>query len=100
MNEHQYAVIMAGGIGSRFWPMSRQNYPKAIPRYFKYRPDPCPELPFKRLTDFILPENIYVVTSNEYMHIVKEQLPHDPQGKYSRRTFAQKYRALYCLYFF
>ena len=28
MNEHQYAVIMAGGIGSRFWPMSRQNYPK------------------------------------------------------------------------
>ena len=28
MNEHQYAVIMAGGIGSRFWPMSRQNFPK------------------------------------------------------------------------
>ena len=28
MNEHHYVVIMAGGIGSRFWPMSRQNFPK------------------------------------------------------------------------
>ena len=28
MNEHQYAVIMAGGIGSRFWPMSRHDFPK------------------------------------------------------------------------
>ena len=28
MNENCYAVIMAGGIGSRFWPMSRTNHPK------------------------------------------------------------------------
>ena len=28
MNEHHYVVIMAGGIGSRFWPMSRQDFPK------------------------------------------------------------------------
>ena len=28
MNRHHYVVIMAGGIGSRFWPMSRQNFPK------------------------------------------------------------------------
>ena len=28
MNRHHYVVIMAGGIGSRFWPMSRQDYPK------------------------------------------------------------------------
>jgi hypothetical protein len=28
MNKHNYVVIMAGGIGSRFWPMSRQDFPK------------------------------------------------------------------------
>ena len=28
MNNNNYAVIMAGGIGSRFWPMSRSSYPK------------------------------------------------------------------------
>jgi mannose-1-phosphate guanylyltransferase len=28
MNQHYYVVIMAGGIGSRFWPMSRTNFPK------------------------------------------------------------------------
>jgi len=28
MNRHHYVVIMAGGIGSRFWPMSRQDFPK------------------------------------------------------------------------
>ena len=28
MNKHHYVAIMAGGIGSRFWPMSRTNYPK------------------------------------------------------------------------
>ena len=28
MNKHHYVVIMAGGIGTRFWPMSRTNFPK------------------------------------------------------------------------
>ena len=83
MNEHQYAVIMAGGIGSRFWPMSRQNYPKQFLDILNTG-QTLVQSTFKRLTDFILPENIYVVTSNEYIHIVKEQLPASQKRKYSR----------------
>jgi mannose-1-phosphate guanylyltransferase len=74
MNEHQYAVIMAGGIGSRFWPMSRQNLPKQFLDILNTG-QTLVQATFQRLTDFIPPENIYVVTSIEYMHIVREQLP-------------------------
>lgn len=74
MNEHQYAVIMAGGIGSRFWPMSRHNFPKQFLDILNTG-QTLVQATFQRLTDFILPENIYVVTSNEYMQIVKDQLP-------------------------
>src|ERR1700676_2085871 len=74
MNEHQYAVIMAGGIGSRFWPMSRQDFPKQFLDILNTG-QTLEQSTFQRLTDFILPENIYVVTSFEYVHIVREQLP-------------------------
>src|SRR6195952_562639 len=74
MNEHQYAVIMAGGIGSRFWPMSRQNFPKQFLDILNTG-QTLVQATFQRLTDFILPENIYVVTSGEYMQIVRDQLP-------------------------
>jgi len=74
MNEHQYAVIMAGGIGSRFWPMSRHNFPKQFLDILNTG-QTLVQATFQRLTDFILPENIYVVTSNEYVQIVKDQLP-------------------------
>src|SRR5450755_1782554 len=74
MNEHQYAVIMAGGIGSRFWPMSRQDFPKQFLDILGTG-QTLVQSTFQRLTDFILPENIYVVTSFEYMHIVQTQLP-------------------------
>lgn len=74
MNEHHYAVIMAGGIGSRFWPMSRQNFPKQFLDILNTG-QTLIQATFERLNDFILPENIFVVTSNEYIGIVKEQLP-------------------------
>jgi mannose-1-phosphate guanylyltransferase len=74
MNEHQYAVIMAGGIGSRFWPMSRHNFPKQFLDILNTG-QTLVQATFQRLTDFIRPENIYVVTSNEYKQIVKDQLP-------------------------
>jgi mannose-1-phosphate guanylyltransferase len=75
MNEHTYAVIMAGGIGSRFWPMSRQDYPKQFLDILNTG-QTLVQSTFQRMKDFVHPENIYVVTSTEYMHIVEEQLPH------------------------
>jgi mannose-1-phosphate guanylyltransferase len=91
MSEHTYAVIMAGGIGSRFWPMSRQDYPKQFLDILNTG-HTLVQSTFHRLKDFVPPENIYVVTSNEYMHIVEEQLPQIPKenilGEPSRKNTA------------
>ncbi len=91
MNEHQYAVIMAGGIGSRFWPMSRQNLPKQFLDILNTG-QTLIQSTFQRLTDFIPPQNIFVVTSNEYIPIVEKQLPKMPKenilGEPSRKNTA------------
>ena len=74
MDKHQYAVIMAGGIGSRFWPMSRQNFPKQFLDILNTG-QTLIQSTFQRLCDFIPRENIFVVTSNEYIPLVEKQLP-------------------------
>ncbi|HTS43229.1 MAG TPA: mannose-1-phosphate guanylyltransferase [Puia sp.] len=91
MNEHHYVVIMAGGIGSRFWPMSRQDYPKQFLDILSTGRTLIQDT-FERFTNFIPKENIFVVTSQEYLHIVKKQLPDLPQenilGEPSRKNTA------------
>jgi mannose-1-phosphate guanylyltransferase len=91
MNKHNYVVIMAGGIGSRFWPMSRQNYPKQFLDILNTGKTLI-QWTFDRFASFIPKENIYVVTSNEYRHIVHKQLPQMPQenilGEPSRKNTA------------
>lgn len=74
MNKHHYVVIMAGGIGSRFWPMSRQDYPKQFLDILNTGKTLI-QWTFDRFSTFIPVENIYVVTSQEYSEIVQEQLP-------------------------
>jgi mannose-1-phosphate guanylyltransferase len=74
MNKHHYVVIMAGGIGSRFWPMSRQDYPKQFLDILNTGKTLI-QWTFDRFSTFIPVENIYVVTSQEYSGIVQEQLP-------------------------
>ena len=74
MNPNNYVVIMAGGIGSRFWPFSRTTFPKQFHDVMgtgktmiqqtadRYR-NVCPQ------------ENILVVTNKDYAELVKSQLP-------------------------
>jgi mannose-1-phosphate guanylyltransferase len=82
---------MAGGIGSRFWPMSRQNYPKQFLDILNTGKTLI-QWTFDRFASFIPKENIYVVTSNEYRDIVHKQLPEMPQenilGEPSRKNTA------------
>ena len=91
MNKHNYVVIMAGGIGSRFWPMSRTNYPKQFLDILNTGKTLI-QWTFDRFASFIPLENIYVVTSREYMPIVAEQLPDIPMenilGEPSRKNTA------------
>lgn len=77
MNKHHYVVIMAGGIGTRFWPMSRTNFPKQFLDILNIGKTLI-QTTFDRFASFIPVENIYVVTSEEYVNIVKSQLPKLP----------------------
>ena len=97
MNRHHYVVIMAGGIGSRFWPMSRQRLPQAIPGYIEYRKDPDPmDLRSLRL----------LYSRREYLrrdfpgilHHRQRSAAPPAQGEYPRRAFKKEYGSLHCLY--
>jgi len=74
MNKHHYVAIMAGGIGSRFWPMSRTNYPKQFLDILGTGKTLIQQT-FERYARAVPAENIYVVTSHEYVSLVKKQLP-------------------------
>ena len=74
MNTNQYVAIMAGGIGSRFWPMSRTSYPKQFLDILGTGRTLI-QSTFDRFARFIPAENIFVVTAEEYRVIVAEQLP-------------------------
>ena len=76
-NKHHYVAIMAGGIGSRFWPMSRTAYPKQFLDVLNTGKTLI-QWTYERYIQFIPPENIFIVTSEEYVEIVKKQLPQLP----------------------
>ncbi|MDR1981069.1 MAG: mannose-1-phosphate guanylyltransferase [Tannerellaceae bacterium] len=69
-----YCVIMGGGIGSRFWPFSRETYPKQFLDFFGTGRSLL-QLTFDRFAKIIPVENIYIVTNELYASLVKEQLP-------------------------
>lgn len=70
-------VIMAGGIGSRFWPMSRQNKPKQFLDILGVGQTLLQQT-YTRFNKLVAPENIYIVTHNDYLDLVKQQLPNLP----------------------
>ena len=74
MNKNHYVAIMAGGIGSRFWPMSRTDFPKQFLDILHIGRTLI-QSTYDRFAEFIPAENIYVVTSAQYKDIVAEQLP-------------------------
>ena len=76
-NKHHYVAIIAGGIGSRFWPMSRTAYPKQFLDVLNTGKT-LVQWTYDRYAKFIPEENIFIVTSEEYVDIVKEQLPKLP----------------------
>lgn len=74
MNKNNYVAIMAGGIGSRFWPASRTSRPKQ----FLDIMDTGKTLirsTFERFLKICPVENIYILTNLDYVDLVHEQLP-------------------------
>jgi len=74
MNKNYYAIIMAGGIGSRFWPISRTSYPKQFIDILGTGKTLIQNT-YERFLTVCPKENIFVVTNEIYTDIVKAQLP-------------------------
>lgn len=72
-NKNYYAIIMAGGIGSRFWPMSTEDYPKQFHDMLGVGKSLIQKT-FGRFESLIPSENIFISTNNRYKSLVKEQL--------------------------
>ena len=72
-----HIIIMAGGIGSRFWPMSTPDYPKQFIDVMGVGRSLI-QLTVDRLKPICSVENMWVVTNEKYISIVKEQIPDMP----------------------
>lgn len=75
----RHAVIMAGGAGTRLWPLSRKTRPKQLLQLFDGAS--LLQLARRRLADLFPPECIWVITSAAYLDQVAEQLPDLPPAQ-------------------
>ena len=74
MNKNYYAILMAGGVGSRFWPVSTEEFPKQFHDMLGTG-DTLIQKTFNRLAHLIPKENIFILTNERYNDLVFEQLP-------------------------
>jgi len=68
-----FALILAGGSGTRLWPLSRKNKPKQFLYIEEHRS--LIQATYQRLQDFIAPQDIYVIGSAAHAHLIKSHLP-------------------------
>lgn len=78
-NNHNHLVIMAGGVGSRFWPMSTEDKPKQFIDVLGVGRTLI-QLTYDRFKGLCPAENVWVVTNAAYVSTVAEQLPDIPSG--------------------
>ena len=77
-NKNYYAILMAGGVGSRFWPVSTSKFPKQFHDMLGTG-DTLIQKTFSRLSSLIPKENIFILTNEAYNYLVLEQLPEASQ---------------------
>ncbi|WP_199741404.1 mannose-1-phosphate guanylyltransferase [Prevotella sp. OH937_COT-195] len=80
MNNRNHLVIMAGGIGSRFWPMSTDECPKQFIDVLGVGRSLL-QLTMDRFKGVVCPENIWVVTNGKYADMVRKHLPDMPSNQ-------------------
>lgn len=75
--KNTYVLILAGGIGSRFWPKSRNNFPKQFIDILGTGKSLL-QLTFERFSTLCPPENIYILSNDQYAGLIGKQLPDLP----------------------
>ena len=83
MSQNNYCVIMAGGIGSRFWPQSRVACPKQFVDFFGMGKSLLRQT-YERFSRIVPIQNIIVSTNSDYTELVRQQLPELPNEQILR----------------
>ena len=73
-NKNRYCMIMCGGVGSRFWPYSRQAWPKQFIDFFGTGRSLL-QMAVDRMEGIVPVETIFMLTNEQYAQIIKQQLP-------------------------
>jgi mannose-1-phosphate guanylyltransferase len=73
MKNNTYVLIMAGGVGSRFWPKSRNNFPKQFIDILGVGKSLL-QLTYERFLTICPKENIYILSNSQYKDLISEQL--------------------------
>lgn len=74
LNKNHYVLIMAGGIGSRFWPVSKKSFPKQFIDIMGTGESLIKQT-YNRFCHMVPQENIFVVTNSDYIDLVKSHIP-------------------------
>lgn len=74
MSNNNYCIIMSGGVGSRFWPFSKEDKPKQFLDFFGSGRSLL-QSTYDRFKKIVPPENIFIVTNDAYAEMTKKQLP-------------------------
>ena len=80
MTNNNYAVIMAGGVGSRFWPLSTPERPKQFIDVLGIGKTLI-QMTYERLLNIVPAQNIYILTNEKYVELVQTQLPEIERGR-------------------
>lgn len=81
MKSNNFCIILAGGVGKRLWPVSRQSKPKQFVDFFGVGKSLL-QLTFERISAIVPAENIYISTCEEYAALAREQLPQLSEGQF------------------
>ena len=88
MNQNSYCVIMAGGIGNRFWPVSNQHLPKQFSDILHTGKSLIRQT-YERIAQIFPNDHIFIITGQEYGEITHKQIPEIPEENILKEPYVR-----------